>query len=698
MAVKKLRKQTRETQKQKWRPKQKKNNTKNVQKPIAVEPKPKQKTLVIAQEIKFARALSSNDKRARERMLKNLRSWLTVRSKSSFAFTEAEFMRLWKGLYYCMWLSDKPLVQEELAESISHLIFCFESLDIVLMYITCTLKTLSYEWFGIDHYRIDKFQMLVRRILRQIFVICKKQLWNKEWVIGVASTIETILVDLKGSLGFKFHVTEVYMEELAKISGGNISEELITEFLRPFAIYLASMTDGRQISHVSRHIFRYLIFQSDVGLDYMDKFKAWKQAGFPTGNIDAMEKLELSDDDNDDDEGDDSEKMDEDECDDKVENNQPLDPRAGCVNVELPQLHFDPEQIANLIKQYKFHPASTRKNRKSITRLIDEFNELAKGVMPIGIKEITIPSAKTADTNPKLAALKLIEFEDQLHADSLRHLNRKKKKKLLAAPNGDIGDDILDVIEVKKPRLELVADDNSDDNNENEYAHEEIVQNKEVESLKVAVLSNKLNKKSLQKELKLKNKKTKTKKMRSFNESIKSELMDGIDDFASFKSTSNMLGNKKKNKQNLNNSWVVSSSESSSVPTEAKKSKCPSGITVTPNVEQSDKPKEKKEKTTHNTPINKIPWLHPVIKKLDTEKLNQQTPTKTPVKQTNTGSSSKKRVQIALQRNTAQATSEYFRQLRLSPAIPFDANKKPLAGVLKPSPLSSPINPFYKKL
>lgn len=127
-------------------------------------------------------------------------------------------MRLWKGLYYCMWLSDKPLVQEELAESISHLIFCFESLDVVLMYITCTLKTLSYEWFGIDHYRIDKFQMLVRRILRQIFVICKKQLWNKEWVIGVASTIETILVDLKGSLGFKFHVTEVYMEELAKVS------------------------------------------------------------------------------------------------------------------------------------------------------------------------------------------------------------------------------------------------------------------------------------------------------------------------------------------------------------------------------------------------------------------------------------------------------------------------------------------------
>lgn len=50
-----------------------------------------------------------------------------------------------------------------------------------------------------------------------------------------------------------------------------------------------------------------------------------------------------------------------------------------------------------------------------------------------------------------------------------------------------------------------------------------------------------------------------------------------------------------------------------------------------------------------------------------------------------------------LNRNTAQHTSEYIQQVRKSPAIPFDANKKPLAGVLKVSPIPSPINPFYKK-
>merc|ERR1719429_1035925 len=38
-----------------------------------------------------------------------------------------EMMRLWKGLYYCFWMSDKPLVQEDLAENISSFVLCFQS-------------------------------------------------------------------------------------------------------------------------------------------------------------------------------------------------------------------------------------------------------------------------------------------------------------------------------------------------------------------------------------------------------------------------------------------------------------------------------------------------------------------------------------------------------------------------------------------
>lgn len=51
---------------------------------VAPVNKKDRKAVIIAQEIKFARLLSSNDKRARDKVLKNLRKWLTVRSSSSF--------------------------------------------------------------------------------------------------------------------------------------------------------------------------------------------------------------------------------------------------------------------------------------------------------------------------------------------------------------------------------------------------------------------------------------------------------------------------------------------------------------------------------------------------------------------------------------------------------------------------------------
>lgn len=76
------------------------------------------------------------------------------------AFTETDFLRLWKGLFYCMWMSDKPLVQEDLAESLSRLVHCFNTKDTMILYTKCTFKSLGAEWFGIDRFRIDKFEMV----------------------------------------------------------------------------------------------------------------------------------------------------------------------------------------------------------------------------------------------------------------------------------------------------------------------------------------------------------------------------------------------------------------------------------------------------------------------------------------------------------------------------------------------------------
>lgn len=59
--------------------------------------------------------------------------------------------------------------------------------------------------------------------------------------------------------------------------------------------------------------------------------------------------------------------------------------------------------------------------------------------------------------------------------------------------------------------------------------------------------------------------------------------------------------------------------------------------------------------------------------------------------------STEKRVTIKLNMNRSQDTSEYVRQLRSSPNVPYDSNKKPTKSLLKPNLMPSPINPYYKK-
>ena len=175
------------------------------------------KAIVIAQEIKFARLLSCNDKVTRDKVLKYLKRWLIVRTQSTLALSKEDFMRLWKGLFYYMWASDKPLIQEELAESLSKIVHCLKAKEVVVLYTECVLRTLGIEWFGIDQYRLDKFCMLVRRIIRQTFQKCKENLWDIEWIKDISEILEKLLVDPKICLGFTMHITEIYLEELANI-------------------------------------------------------------------------------------------------------------------------------------------------------------------------------------------------------------------------------------------------------------------------------------------------------------------------------------------------------------------------------------------------------------------------------------------------------------------------------------------------
>lgn len=76
------------------------------------------------------------------------------------AFTDQDFLRLWKGLFYCMWMSDKPLIQEQLSENMASLVYCFDNPQVAVQFYGRFLETMAKEWIGIDHWRLDKFMMV----------------------------------------------------------------------------------------------------------------------------------------------------------------------------------------------------------------------------------------------------------------------------------------------------------------------------------------------------------------------------------------------------------------------------------------------------------------------------------------------------------------------------------------------------------
>lgn len=57
-------------------------------------------------------------------------------------------------------MSDKPLTQEKLAESLASLLHCFDKKDDSLRFYGAFLKIMGKEWYGIDQWRIDKFMMV----------------------------------------------------------------------------------------------------------------------------------------------------------------------------------------------------------------------------------------------------------------------------------------------------------------------------------------------------------------------------------------------------------------------------------------------------------------------------------------------------------------------------------------------------------
>ncbi|GAB1526030.1 hypothetical protein RhiTH_009196 [Rhizoctonia solani] len=180
--------------------------------------------------------LASTEKKTRDKAIKSLATFLSDDSQKSMS--PSERAKLWKGLFYCFWMSDKPLVQQDLSSELANLVLVIPTLDSAIGFIRGFWEAIVREWSGIDRYRKDK------QVLYADTSICQHYV---PLVIKARGNGGPLCPDdKKVPASLSYHLADIYLEELDKALDTNDDDHklpLIT-LLRPF-INLSACTPNK---------------------------------------------------------------------------------------------------------------------------------------------------------------------------------------------------------------------------------------------------------------------------------------------------------------------------------------------------------------------------------------------------------------------------------------------------------------------
>lgn len=162
-------------------------------------------------QLHFARALSDSDKSVRDASLSSLREWL---ADNGSALDATQLDHLWKALFYCIWMADKPRVITSVIHNIVNLS------DIAgWPFLNALFVCLMREWFGIDRHRVNKYYELITAALNK----CRSMVLPAKDFAGLVDDTKTLMTLLhlrvwtraqNGGIGLALHVLDVYTDSI----------------------------------------------------------------------------------------------------------------------------------------------------------------------------------------------------------------------------------------------------------------------------------------------------------------------------------------------------------------------------------------------------------------------------------------------------------------------------------------------------
>lgn len=170
----------------------------------------------------FIKNLASSDRKLRTSSLEALTAFLAGRRSLS----DGDARKLWTGLYYALWMTDRPKPQQALAADLAGLVLALRAPCVVGPWLRAFWHVLGAQWTSIEALRLDKFLLLVRRV----WAAMVRYAARAESAVVLAVCREYVFDGDGGDaglgvlpLGLKLHVLDIWVDELER--EGVLAEE-----------------------------------------------------------------------------------------------------------------------------------------------------------------------------------------------------------------------------------------------------------------------------------------------------------------------------------------------------------------------------------------------------------------------------------------------------------------------------------------
>lgn len=199
-------------------------------------------------DIALLRKLADNSSNVRAKGLRTVERY--VASSRDLSSTRA--LRLWKGIWFALWHTPKPVAQRDLSLELAGLVSKVQDKNL-WVFVNSFWETMIREWETLDRHRINKFMMLVRFFLNALLSRISTDEWN---AVAAAEFKQSLLEgplhpsNPKVPQGLKLHILDVYADEFEKVSekNGMPSEGILRLVWEPLTLQ-SELAEFKTIMH-----------------------------------------------------------------------------------------------------------------------------------------------------------------------------------------------------------------------------------------------------------------------------------------------------------------------------------------------------------------------------------------------------------------------------------------------------------------